>query len=919
VGGPGRQHQRHRVRRIAVNGNITTIAGSGQEGFAGDGGPATQARLASPNGLALDAAGNLYIADTNNHRIRVVSVNGNIQTIAGSGANGFSGDGGPATSAALSMPYGVAVDAAGRLFIADTGNDRIRVVLPTPATFNVLSNSLSFQAAGNGTAPVQEVRLTGSAAGLAFQATAQMTTGANWLTVTPTSGSLPAVLQVSINAQQLAPGQYTGEIVVTAPLASPATRRIPVTLTVPASQGPQLTLGTQSVSFNLQQGAEPSSASFSLAAAGGPISYTATVQSVSGGNWLTVSPASGTLTQGSVSTISLIAAPGNLGEGTYSAIVTITGGSSPLTLPVTMSIAKPQGKILLSQSGLTFTAVEGGGAPLNQTFGILNEGRGEMAFATSVKTLAGGNWLSLRNASGRVVRPLRDVGFVQVVPDTRNLKQGDYYAEVRVTSPGLPPQIVTVVLKVLPPGTNPGPEVDPSGLIFIGAQGSEAPSEDVRISNLQNTRITYASTSQTFDGAKWLSHLPAAATILPDEPRRIVVQPNFKDLTPGVRRGAVYLLFEDGTNRVVNILSIVPDPAASPLSAGGRGAIGCKDLVLRAEFTNVQESANVSAGQPVPIAVKVADGCGNLLVESAAAVKVTFSNGNPDISLAHIGGGVWTGTWRPVGAGGGTVTVRASALHAVPPAFYAGSTSRSVRMGTSNAPVVTQGSLAHAASLERNVPVAPGTLVTIYGANLADARRLNTAPLPTEVDGTQVLLGGEPLPLLYTSENQINAQVPYDLPVNTDHQVVVRRGATLSVPEDFVVAAAQPGIFTTNVQGTGQGVVMGPDQVTVADSAKPAQRGQAIVIYCAGLGAVTPEVAVGNAAPASPLSQTVKPATVTIGNTQAQVLFSGLTPGFTGLYQVNAIVPANAPTGGAVPLTISIDGRVSNTVTIAIR
>ena len=129
----------------AQNGVITTVAGSGDRpnpnpmdinvpgAFSGDGGPATSARFAGPGNIALDASGNLYIADNENHRIRKVDNAGIITTVAGSGAffsdpGGFSGDGGPATSALLNLPIGVAVDAAGNIYIADSGNHRIRKV-----------------------------------------------------------------------------------------------------------------------------------------------------------------------------------------------------------------------------------------------------------------------------------------------------------------------------------------------------------------------------------------------------------------------------------------------------------------------------------------------------------------------------------------------------------------------------------------------------------------------------------------------------------------------------------------------------------------------------------------------------------------------------------------------------------------------
>ncbi len=122
---------------LAAAGDISTVAGTGTGGFGGDGGPATSAQLNFPTGVAVDSSGNLFIADTGNDRIRKVDTSGNISTVAGTGTPGFSGDGGPATSAQLNFPAGIAVDSSGNLFIADAENHRIRKVeaaaAPTPS------------------------------------------------------------------------------------------------------------------------------------------------------------------------------------------------------------------------------------------------------------------------------------------------------------------------------------------------------------------------------------------------------------------------------------------------------------------------------------------------------------------------------------------------------------------------------------------------------------------------------------------------------------------------------------------------------------------------------------------------------------------------------------------------------------------
>jgi adhesin/invasin len=190
--------------------------------------------------------------------------------------------------------------------------------------------------------------------------------------------------------------------------------------------------------------------------------------------------------------------------------------------------------------------------------------------------------------------------------------------------------------------------------------------------------------------------------------------------------------------------------------------------------------------------------------------------------------------------------------------------------------------------------------------------------LPQQQNGTQVLLGNLPLPILYTSNGQINVQVPFNTPVNTQYQISVQRDNLLSVPEQLVVAASQPGVFTVNQRGTGQGVIFKSDGVTLAQPGTPAMVGETVVIYCTGLGAVNPPIPEGTPAPPLPLSNTVNAVTVSIGGQDAVVQFSGLTPGFPGLYQINAVVPKSL-SGEAIPVVVSVAGQTSPQVTMAVR
>jgi sugar lactone lactonase YvrE len=146
------------VREVTPRGQISTVAGNGNAGYRGDNGPAWRAELSFPTGLAVDSLGNLYIADSGNNVIRRVSTSGVITTVAGDvaadnasgGLGGFSGDGGPATQARLDSPQGIALDQAGDLFIADTFNNAVREVTPGGTISTVVNTTAKKGSSGNG-------------------------------------------------------------------------------------------------------------------------------------------------------------------------------------------------------------------------------------------------------------------------------------------------------------------------------------------------------------------------------------------------------------------------------------------------------------------------------------------------------------------------------------------------------------------------------------------------------------------------------------------------------------------------------------------------------------------------------------------------------------------------------------------------
>jgi adhesin/invasin len=167
----------------------------------------------------------------------------------------------------------------------------------------------------------------------------------------------------------------------------------------------------------------------------------------------------------------------------------------------------------------------------------------------------------------------------------------------------------------------------------------------------------------------------------------------------------------------------------------------------------------------------------------------------------------------------------------------------------------------------------------------------------------------------------VNAQVPPDLQVNTQNEILVQRNSVPSVASQISVSAASPAIFTQNSSGTGQGAITNAITGAVANASNPVTPGVDYVsIYCTGLGVTNPAIAAGQPAPSSPpFAPTVNTATVTIGGLPAQVLYAGLAPTYAGLYQVNAAVPAGLSPGNQ-PVVVSIAGQSSPPgVTIAVK
>lgn len=209
----------HRIRKIAANGTISTVAGTGAPGYSGDGGPATGASLNYPSGLTLDSAGNLYIADGDNYVIRKVNTEGIITTIAGTGTPGFLGDGGRANGAQLGTTWGLAADPAGNIYFSDAGNNAIRVLKPVAALLSTRSIANAASNFGGAVAPGEIVTIYGSMIGPAQLAQARPNADGVYATSLVTTRVLfngtpgPVLYAWSTQVSAIVPYSLSGNIV----------------------------------------------------------------------------------------------------------------------------------------------------------------------------------------------------------------------------------------------------------------------------------------------------------------------------------------------------------------------------------------------------------------------------------------------------------------------------------------------------------------------------------------------------------------------------------------------------------------------------------------------------------------------------------------------------------------------------------
>jgi len=360
----------------------------------------------------------------------------------------------------------------------------------------------------------------------------------------------------------------------------------------------------------------------------------------------------------------------------------------------------------------------------------------------------------------------------------------------------------------------------------------------------------------------------------------------------------------------------------------------------------VNDPSAVRWGFELAVRTRSGQQAGTLLAGSDGFTQILSQGGIQYITqttsgsrLGQANGASYSFQWRAPDISAGPVEFHAAAVAANnnPPTSDPGDMTYTknvtVQPQAPPAPSVSQNGTVNNASFAAGTnPLAPGTIAAIFGTNLNNGAEFSNSAFGIDgkllmtLGGASVQLNGIAAPLFSSFPGQLNVQVPEELAGSSSASVVVTVGGVASAPQTVQLASSSPGIFTISSNGEGQGIIQiantvifaAPEGSIPGAQAHPVAQEQFITIYCTGLGAVTNPPGTGRRASDNPLSETIETPQVTIGGIPAHVVFSGLTPNLVGLYQVNAQIPAASATGNTIPLVLTIGGRQSNPVTIAV-
>ncbi len=755
------------------------------------------------------------------------------------------------------------------------------------------------------------------------------TPAVSWLDVTG-GGTTPGSIGIALDpsALDLGVSSLSTSVVVTCVAPSPCAgmaQTIGVSLSVTAP-APQLAFTGNLVQFS------------TTASVTTPVTQQVGIQNIGGGSavissataadsWLTVSNVPAAVQSGPPVNITLTADPGTLGAGFFRTTVTIVSTGGTITVPVTFNIAQSPA-LTLSTTGAQFQSTLGS-APGNGSGSFQVGATGGTAVSFTAAVQPGASWLVLSAGSASGMASSSSAATVSYSIDpvaAAALSPAQaYYGTIAITASGVSnsPVDYEVVLNVASPSTLPAPDPEPAGLVFQTVFGSGAPpAQTVTVFTSSASPITYSASASTSTGGAWLSVAPGTGTSSASVPGSSAVTATPGTLPPGVYTGTVSYQFSAAAVRSVNVTLIV-EQAGGTTTGSGRISTSstnttettatCTPSRLVPTQTGLVSNFAQPTSWPTPLSILVVNDCGSAV--AGGQVVATFSNGDPPLGLGLVNGGtgLYSGTWTPRTTSG-QVTVTATATA---PGFSASVATINGEVVANTAPILAAGGTLHIYDPLVGAAIGQGTILQIYGSGLGASPAVATSvPLTTTINGTSVVIGGIPAALYFVSAGQIDAQLPYELTPGGTYNVIVSANGQLSTPNSIQVTTATPGIAAF---ASGQIVAQHQDYSLVSETS-PAVPGEYLVIYLSGLGMTGVSVQDGAASPDPSNLQLLSPQvapTLTLNGTSIPIYFSGLSPGYVGLYQMNFQVPATTPNGD-MQLVVSQGGTPSNSTILPV-
>jgi uncharacterized protein (TIGR03437 family) len=835
--------------------------------------------------------------------------------------------GSPASTAAGTFNVTVTLkDGAGA---TATGQYQL-LVNSVAAPLTLVPQQLRFTAAQGGSAPgPQTIAVLGSAVGF----TVQVSTGPNapaapsWLTVTPLSGTTPTALSVTANPGTLPGGTLNATITVVPNNTSQTPQVVSVTFVI-ATAPPLLSVAPQTLQYSASFGSSSVQEQTLLARNAGSGSVNFKVAVVGKSTWIkNVTPTSGQTVPNTPVIIKVDVSGQGLAIGAYSDVIQFTGTGAATNIPITLLVRAAGSVLKVGAVGFQFETVQGNPISDTQPVEVINAGDPGTTVNFSASLLSGSDWLSLTVTKNQATNTSPGSLLLKPTANVATLPAGVRTALIQVTDSNAQssPQLITAVLEVDAATTAAPPDPSPAGVFLVATAGQPKPSSPVVLNYSKAAPASYATSVLTQSGGNWLSVFPTAGQVSASAPANLTLSGNTAGLTTGIYSGTVNVAIGSLLRTLHVTLEVLPG-TTSKAGPAARDAATCTPQQLVLVETELADNFVVLAGFPSLLSVQVNDDCGNPVLD--ATIIAEFDNGDAPLRLdSDQATGFYSASWTPGHVFPGmTITFDATSPDGLlSPSTPTGQISKAAealnlsagasRLGGAVAansnllPVLSVGGTVNNSNVVLDAPLAPGTIASVYGNQLATSPSGSPGPpLLTQFQGTSIMTGGLGAPLFYVSPQQVNIQIPFELAPNQFYPVVATLNGLSSVPDKFLVAPATPGVIAFP-DGTAKAQHGDGSFVTATSPAKP---GETLAVYLVGMGLTNPVVASGVGAPFNPHPIVTSPPTVTVDGTQASLQFpGGLVGGSVGLYQINFTVPQGARTG-TLNLVVTQNGFTAN-------